>query len=92
MRYPKWQCQCCGKVDDRTAAGLTSCEVCAAKDIERVTRRQQKLKSERRCIICGAQDDRTLSGKGRCTACAQFAAAKQRLRYRARKEAAKEGV
>lgn len=84
MSYEKGRCHNCGKIDDRITAGRVYCAVCAAKDKERATRRQEKLKSERRCMTCGAQDARTLSGKCRCAPCAKFANAKQKARYRAK--------
>lgn len=91
MRYREGQCHNCGKIDDRITAGRFYCAKCAAKDKERATRRQEKLKSERRCMTCGAQDARTLSGKCRCAPCAKFANAKQKARYRAKKGAAGNG-
>ena len=91
-KYPKGRCQECGRVDERTAAGRYRCAECAAKDKERATRRQEKLKSERRCMTCGAQDERTLSGRCQCAPCAKFANAKEKARYRARKGAAGKGA
>lgn len=91
MKYREGQCRDCGGVDNRIKAGRVRCAVCAAKDKERATRRQEKLKSERRCMTCGAQDERTLSGKCQCAPCAKFANAKQKARYRAKKGAAGNG-
>lgn len=92
MSYEKGRCHNCGGVDNRIKAGRVRCAVCAAKDKERATRRQEKLKIERRCMTCGAQDARTLSGKCLCAPCAKFANAKQKARYRAKKGAAGKGV
>ena len=88
MSYEKGRCHECGGFDDRIKAGRVRCAVCAAKDKERVMRRQKRLKNERRCITCGAQDARTLSGKTQCAPCARFSTAKARARYRSKKEAA----
>lgn len=88
MSYEKGRCHNCGKIDDRIKAGRFYCAKCAAKDKERATRRQEKLKSERRCMTCGAQDERTLSGRCQCALCAKFRAAKERLRNQVKKEKA----
>ncbi len=87
--FPKGRCRDCGKTDERTIAGRWRC---AAKNNETVKKKYRQRIAEHRGITCGAQDARTLSGKTQCAPCAKFTNAKQRMRYRARKEAAEKGA
>ena len=83
MRFPQGHCQRCGKVDDRTAAGLTHCAVCAEKCNKRAMKNYNRRVSEKRCVTCGIQDERTLRGRRQCELCAKFAGEKKRLKEKA---------
>ncbi len=83
MRFPQGHCQRCGKVDDRTAAGLTHCAVCAENCNKRAMKNYNRRVSEKRCVTCGIQDERTLRGRRQCELCARFAGEKKRLKEEA---------